>query len=232
MKLHYLFVLFLLIQGATPVQSQTVNWERLEKAPVHVINLNAGLQHGIIYGMDYSYYNKTSIPLMVHVFISIPSGKKLADDFKIQPGIQIQCLKYKDFRLTTRIDGIIRRRHETTTVTLVNMGADVSACVGYYRSGWFIAAETGLDKAIATHFKHSKEYCDNYPGVQDGWYKPFTGGNFYYGLQTGISFGKQDIYLKAGKMIAQDFKSKLQVPFYGQVGYSIRLTDRHPTISK
>lgn len=106
------------------------------------------------------------------------------------------------------------------------MGADVSACIGYYRSGWFVAAETGFDKAIATRFKHSQEYHDNYPGVQDGWYKPFTGGNFYYGLQTGVSFGKQDIYLKAGKTITQDFKSKPQVPFFGQIGYTIRLADK------
>lgn len=224
---HHFFIFFTLVY--LPIHAQTVNWSRLENSPTHIVNVNAGLQHGVIYGVDYSYYTNVNLPFMLHLSISIPSGKKLTDDFKIQPGIQIQWLKNSDFKLITCIDGIARRRHEATTVTLFNIGADISACFGYYRPGWLIAAEVGFDKAIATQFKHSQAYRNNYPEVQDGWYKPSTGGNFNYGLKTGISFGKQDIYLQAGKIIAQDFRSHPQVPYYGQIGYTLRLsnTDRN-----
>lgn len=222
-SVHYFFIFFSLVNMS--IHAQTVNWNRLENEPTHIVNVNAGLQHGVIYGVDYSYYSNLHVPILFHLSISIPSGKKLTDDFKIQPGIQIQWLKKSDFKLITNIDGISRRRHETTTVSLFNLGAGISASFGYYRPGWLIAVEAGFDKAIATKFKHSQAYRDNYPEVQDGWYKHSTGGNFNYGLKTGISFGKQDIYLQVGKIIAQDFRSKPQVPFYGQIGYTMRLSN-------
>lgn len=79
MKCHQIFILFLYFfvqQVVTPVYSQTVNWQRLENSPTHVINMNAGLQHGVIYGIDYSYYTRAYVPFMFHLSISIPSEKK------------------------------------------------------------------------------------------------------------------------------------------------------------
>lgn len=68
--------------------------------------------------------------------------------------------------------------------------------IGLYKTRWFVAGETGFDKAIVTHFKHSDLYKENSPLVQDGWYQPATGGNFYYGVQTGYSFKTADLTLK------------------------------------
>ena len=107
-------------------------------------------------------------------------------------------------------------------VRLVNFGSDMSGIVGYYRPKWFVAGEFGFDKAIVTHFRHSKAYKDQYPGVVDGWYEPATGGNLYYGLQAGFSFRKQDIFLRAGKILTQDYKTTPMVPIYGQLGYNIK----------
>ena len=98
----------------------------------------------------------------------------------------------------------------------------MSGIVGYYRPKWFVAGEFGFDKAIVTHFRHSKAYKDQYPGVVDGWYEPATGGNLYYGLQAGFSFRKQDIFLRAGKILTQDYKTTPMVPIYGQLGYNIK----------
>jgi hypothetical protein len=106
---------------------------------------------------------------------------------------------------------------------MLNFGSDLSGNIGYYRSKWFIAGEVGFDKAIITNFKHSKVYRDQYPGVADGWYEPATGGNFYYGLQAGFSFKNQDIYMKAGKLLRQDFKTTPFIPFYFQLGYNIKI---------
>ena len=94
---------------------------------------------------------------------------------------------------------------------------------GYYKPKWFVAGEAGFDKAIVTQFKHKDLYKQNFPSVKDGWYEPATGGNFYYGLQTGLSFRRNDIYLKAGKILAEDFSTKPMVPFYLQFGYNIWL---------
>lgn len=94
---------------------------------------------------------------------------------------------------------------------------------GYYQKKWYVSGEAGFDKAIVTHFKHSDLYKQNFPSVQDGWYQPATGGNFYYGLQTGVSFKRNDIYLKAGKILTQDFSTAPLVPFHLEIGYNIWL---------
>jgi hypothetical protein len=70
--------------------------------------------------------------------------------------------------------------------------------------------------------KHSQLYRDIYPDVIDGWYSPPSGGNFYYGLQAGFSLKQQDIYLKAGKVVTQDFKTEPTVPLFVQIGINFR----------
>ena len=100
---------------------------------------------------------------------------------------------------------------------------------GYYQPHWHVAVEIGFDKAIVTHFKHSESFKQNvYALVQDGWYSPATGGNLTYGLQGGLSFKKMDVFLKAGRVITEDFTTTPQVPFYAQLGVDYRfLTNWH-----
>ena len=61
----------------------------------------------------------------------------------------------------------------------------------------------------------------NYPNSQDGWYVP-TGGNFFYGITGGFSFKNNDVYLKFGETVTQDFTTKAAVPLYAQVGMNVR----------
>ena len=103
---------------------------------------------------------------------------------------------------------------------MLNFGSDLSATAGYYKPKWLVAGEFGFDKALVTHFKHTNAFRENFPEVKDGWYQPATGGNFYYGVQAGYSFGANDITLNAGKVIQQDFKTEPTIPFYVQIGYN------------
>ena len=63
-------------------------------------------------------------------------------------------------------------------------------------------------------------FREDFPQVKDGWYEPATGGNFHYGLQTGLSFAKSDITLKVGKVVQQDFETDPTMPLYLQLGYN------------
>jgi hypothetical protein len=98
----------------------------------------------------------------------------------------------------------------------------MSATIGYYKPKWFASAECGFDKAIVTNFKHAQAYRDQYPLVSDGWYEPATGGNFYYGIQAGVTFNKMDFTIQAGRVITQDFETTPLVPFYGQAGINFK----------
>lgn len=67
----------------------------------------------------------------------------------------------------------------------------------------------------------SQEYKDQFSNVVDGWNVSSAGGNFYYGLQAGVSFRKYDISLRGGKIITQDFKTSPLLPLYGQLGINL-----------
>ena len=203
-KITFLIAAFMLV--VSTIKAQTINWAALDSSDRHIINANAGLDYGTIFGLGYSYQIRNKfLPAYAYMEYSFPLGENLFDDLKIKTGVH----------------GVIRR-FENDNVRLVNFGSDLAAVIGYYRSHWFVAGEVGFDKAIITHFKHSAGYMEQYPNAVNGWYGPTTGGNFYYGVQAGYSFPHSDLYLKAGKMLTQDFKTEPTLPMYGQVGYNFR----------
>ncbi len=200
--------------------SQSVNWASLKSDNKHIVHVTTGFGYGLVYGMGYSHKLKTKMPILLDASYSFPSGGKLFDDFKTKIGGQARLYSIRNFLFSASIHGIYRR-YENTLVSMQNFGSEMTGVIGYYKPKWFVAGEVGFDKAIVTNFKHSQSFKDNYPQVVDGWYIP-TGGNFYYDLQTGISFNQHDIYLKVGMIISQDFKTTPLIPWYGQIGYNYK----------
>ncbi len=200
---------------------QTINWSRLKKSDRHIVNINAGLEYSLIGSIGYGYQLKTKIPIVLVADFSTPFGEALLDDHKAKVGASFKLAKAGNFHFTSKIQGIFRR-YENDFVRMVNFGSELSATAGYYKKKWFVAGETGFDKAIVTNFKHTQLYKDVYPAVKDGWYEPATGGNFYYGLQTGVSFKQSDFTLRLGKVVTEDFKTSPSIDFYFQLGYTLR----------
>lgn len=212
----------LVLSLISSVNAQTINWASLKEENRHIFNASFGAEYGVVYGVGYGYHITTRLfDIVPNVEYSFPSGDNIFDDFKSKTGVQIRWFEFRDFQISSKISGVFRR-YENDFVRLVNFGSDMTGSIGYYRAQWFASAEAGFDKAIVTHFKHSGSYKDHYPDVRDGWYEPTTGGNFYYGLLAGYSFMNHDIYLKAGKILAQDFKTKPILPFYGLLAYNIK----------
>jgi hypothetical protein len=213
------------IVAVSEANTQDINWHSLKKEDKHIININAGYEYGLVFGAGYGYQTRLVFPMVINVGYSFPSGENLIDDFKTKIGVKVRLYSIANFQFTANIQGIYRH-YENNLVRMQNFGSDLSGIVGYYRSKWFVAGEIGFDKAIVTHLKHSPYYREIFPEVKDGWYGPPSGGNFYYGLQTGFSFKQHDIYLKAGKIITQDFKTKPIVPFFAQLGYNFKFKSK------
>ena len=206
----------------SPAGAQTLNWESLKKQDQHILNINLSGEHGLGYGVGYGYQVRNKfIPVLINAEFSAPFGEVLLDDFKIKLGGQVRWAKFRSFQFSTRTFSVFRR-YENDFGRLLNFGCDLSGVAGYYRPKWFAAAEIGFDKAVVTHFKHSQTYKDQYAQAVGGWYQPSTGGAFRYGLQAGFSAGKHDIYLRGGRVLNQDFKTKPIMPYYAQIGYNIR----------
>ena len=216
-------LIFSMLLSASLAGAQTVNWARqAETGPKHLLHLNTGLNYGLTFGAGYGYQVSTGmLPILLQADYSFPSGEKVLDDFKTRIGGQIRLYEINNFHFSAEVLGVFRR-YENDFARLLNFGADMSGIVGYYRPKWFVAGEFGFDKAIITNFKHTQAYREIYPQVKDGWYEPATGGNFHYGLQTGITIRKTGITLKAGRLITQDFSTAPLFPFYAQLGFNRR----------
>src|SRR4030095_14657071 len=216
---YFLSIAFLL--PAFFSNSQTFNWGNANKDPRHIININVNSEYAVTYGIGYNYKLRSKLPIILNAEYSFPSGKNITDDFKIRIGGQIDWVHVGNFHFISKVHGVFRR-YENDYARLLNFGSDLSGIIGYYKSKWFIAGEIGFDKAIITHFRHSDLLKSNYPHIKDGWYEPSTGGNFYYGVQAGLTGKKFDVYVKAGKLTEQDFKTSPMFPIYGQFGVNLK----------
>lgn len=221
-KIICVIALLLFIHDPFASHAQTFNWGSLKKDQQHLISGYAGVEYGVVFGVGYSYQLKSRWPVLLSAEYSFPSGEKLFDDFKTKIGGQVKLYQSGKFHFVGNIYGVFRG-YGSDFVRLLNFGADISAIAGYYKQKWFVAGKAGFDKAIITHFKHTDSYKTLFPMARDGWYEPSTGGNFYYGLQTGYSFFKTDIYLETGKIVTQDFKTEPLIPFYLRLGFNWKI---------
>ncbi|QNA43479.1 hypothetical protein [Lacibacter sediminis] len=202
-------------------KAQTVNWASDHRSVRHLASGQLAIDNALTYSVQYGYRLKSKQQTIINLEYTAPFGKTMADDFNIKTGAQIMWMKKGNFYFASEFRAELRR-FENSYSRLVNIGADVSTTIGYYRKHWFIAAEAGFDKAILTHFKHSKEYKEIFPAVKDGWYEPSTGGILYSGVRLGYSTRNCTFYLKAGRKIEQDFQTQPLLPFYAQIGFVIQ----------
>jgi hypothetical protein len=216
--LKFIFFLSIALADVSRSEAQTLNWASLRAEQRNVINVNLGYDFSFNYGLGYARQLRSKLPTLLNAEISQPTGEEMFDDFKTKIGGQIRVYQINNVHFSVKIQGVFRRYH-TDYVRMLNFGSDLSAAIGYYKPRWFASGEFGFDKAIVTHFKHSEVFRENFPGVKDGWYKPATGGNFFFGLQTGLSFKTQDIILKVGKVVQQDLKTKPTIPLYFQISF-------------
>lgn len=224
--IRVLFLLIAITNFAKPsIYGQSINWANATNEFKHHLNLNMGWDYGLGFGVGYGYQLKYKMPVILNATYAFPSGNKWLDDFKSRAGVQVRLFNKNNIAFTAQVHGVFRR-YGSPSVRLLNFGSDMSGVIGYYKKKWFVASEVGFDKAIVTNFKHSQIFKENFPTVVDGWYEPDTGGNFYYNVQIGYSFKQSDVYVKAGKVLTEDFKTTPTIPFSAQVGYNIKFGRR------
>jgi hypothetical protein len=211
-------VLYLL---SNKLNAQNINWRAFNQEQQHIIGVSTGLDFGLTYGVNYGRKLNTKLPIVVNGEYSFPSGNKVLEDFKVKIGVQMELIHAGNFSATLKVNGIFRR-FENDRTRLLNFGSEFAGVAGYYKPRWYVAGEISFDKAIITHIKHLPNALENNPDLTSGWYIPM-GGNFAYGFQTGLVLGQiNDLNIKIGRVINQNFKTEPLIPFYLQLGFNRR----------
>ncbi len=123
------------------------------------------------------------------------------------------------FRITGE-GAFIARGTSNSIYSALNLGASTTLTAGAYRRRWFLAAETGFDKAVATRITNSDWYRDYYyADAKNGWYLT-PGGTLHAGLTGGASLGNVELMARAGTLRTERFNALIP-PMYASVGMGI-----------
>lgn len=224
-------ILIAFILSLNFASAQCINWNNFDENQKTVCSLNAGLDYGLVFGGSISKrfqtkwaINNKKTPLVVSFDYSFPSSgkKQIADDFKMKLGVQSSISFYKSLVFSIKLQPIYRQLNNAY-ISAKNYGSEISFGIGYYRPKWFGGIEFGFDNALITYYKPTHLYKEIYPSVADKWYEFNTGGNFFVGLQAGVSIKRFDFTFEGGKLIQQDFKTNPLIPLYFQVGVNYRI---------
>lgn len=212
--------LITLIAVLAPLAAHAQNFGVLED-DTQVTTVTAGAEHGLVVGLGYARVVPVAgVPVVVGGEAELQWAEVDVSDFRLRAGALVPIAGHGAWKLIGGLHAIARGT-ENDVARMINLGTDVSVLAGYYRPRWFAALEGGFDWALATHIDHSDAYrMQVYADVRDGWYKA-PGGTFRYGVQSGVSFGGNDIVLRAGRMHDIDGDLKL-FPFYATLGYGRR----------
>lgn len=216
------FNLFIIFgTNTSSVHAQAINWKWAEKNN-HIVQANLGIDQGLVSGMGYMHRLPTRKPIFLNLHVSNPAGRKSFDDFKAQFGGQMVWFNRSKLKGSIGLQGIARR-YENRLVRIYNFGSKLNTSFGYYTPKWFAAFNTSFDKAIVSHFKHSRAFTEHYyRNVKDGWYEPTMGGNIYFNLQTGYALNNFELTLELGRIWNEDFISTPTIPIYAMMGLNYR----------
>jgi hypothetical protein len=78
-------------------------------------------------------------------------------DFRARLQVLTSIVRWRSLYLTGST-ALIARGTDNSIYRGYNFGTDLTGALGVYRSGWFFAAQFGLDKAVITHVTHSDWY--------------------------------------------------------------------------
>lgn len=214
----------LILLSTVSLKAQSYNWARYDQEKIHHLSAEFSVDYGITVTLRYSRYSHFFLPVMFQTDITVPAGTDLMDDFRYRLGWQATFLEVSGFHLSGKINAVARR-YESIYTRQHGFGGEYGISAGYYRHRWYVAAETGYGHTDITHIRHTTSYLDIYPGAKDGWYGDLA-GNFFYGLQAGISFKTLDLTLRAGMTRNRWFESNT-IPMYAGIGINYRFQKDH-----
>ena len=177
------------------------------------------------FGLDPAFFPAVGYGRVVSVFghrvqVAVDAGFVAAEmdtrDLRARLHLLTSIVKWRSLHLTGST-ALIARGTDNSIYRGYNFGADLTGALGVYRSGWFLAAEFGIDKGGVTHITNSDWYRTYFfPDAQDGWYRD-PGGTIHYGLSAGITVGRAELLARYGQLRTEKFND-LTPPMYASIG--------------
>jgi hypothetical protein len=186
-----------------------------------VAMLTTGAEHGLMLGMGYARgLSVADRPIVVGGDLTLGWAEVDIDDFRLRAGALAPIVGEGRWKLLGGLTAAIRGT-KNEIARMIDLGTDVAILGGRYAPRGFFAAELGFDWAMATHVGHRELYRTKvHAGARDGWYRN-AGGMLRAGLQGGLSLGRLDVILRAGRFADTSGTPPL-FPFYATLSLNTR----------
>jgi len=213
-------VIAVLLAAPLAARAQHLNLGAVEDG-TNVVTVTTGAEHGLALGAGYArVVAAADRPIVVGADLTLGWAEVDVDDFRLRASALVPVVGRGRWKVLGGLTATLRGT-ENEIARMTNVGTDVAMLAGRYARRGFFAVELGFDWAIATHVAHADAYrMTVYADARDGWYGN-PGGMLRAGLQGGISFGRHDVILRAGRL--HDVTGKpAMFPFYGTLTFDTR----------
>jgi hypothetical protein len=186
-----------------------------------VVTVTTGADHGLVIGAGYARAVAVADrPIVLGGDLTVPWGDLDVGDFRLGAGARTPIVAHDRWRLLGGLAATVRGTRNSAA-RMIDVGADVSMVAGRYAPRWFAAGELGFDWAITTHVAVTDAYrMKVYADARDGWYGN-AGGLLRAGVQAGLSFGRHDLILRAGRLLDVGGNAPM-LPIYGTLTFDAR----------
>jgi hypothetical protein len=214
-------ITFLAVLLAWPLSSsaQDLNIAALEDG-TNIVTVKTGAEYGLMLGAGYARVASVADrPVVLGVDLALQWAEVDIHDFRLSAGALAPLFGGARWKILGAVAASVRGT-DNDLGAMTNVGTDVAILAGRYAPRGYLAAELGFDWAIATHIEHGDTYRMHYADARDGWYRT-PGGMLRAGLQGGISLGRHDVILRAGRLV--DIAGEpATFPFYGTLTFDTR----------
>jgi hypothetical protein len=213
-------IIAVLLAAPLTASAQHVNFASLEE-DTNVVTVTTGAEYGLMLGAGYGRaLSVADRPIIVGAHLTLGWAEVDVSDFQLRAGALAPIVGDGHWKLVGGVNAIVRGTNNEIA-RMMNVGTDVALLGGRYAPHWFVAAEVGFDWAMATHVAHNDDYrMAVFADARDGWYGN-AGGMVRGGVQTGVSFGRHDMILRAGRLLDVAGKPAM-FPFYGTLTFDTR----------
>jgi hypothetical protein len=211
-------VVIVIFCAASSAHAQVVNVAALDD-DTNVISVNAGAEYGLVVGVGYGRVQSVADRQLV-IGVDLALGHADVANAMLSAHVLAPIVEGSRWRVLGELSASLRGA-ENDIGRFAMVGGDVAILAGRYAPRGLIALELGLDAALATHVTHAETYrMTVYEDAKDGWYGA-PGATLRAGLQGGVSVGRHDLILRAGRMINPTGDPPL-VPIYATLAFDAR----------
>ena len=215
-----LLVSLIIISTISNNKAQVYNWHRISSSS-SIGSVYVGLNYGLIYGLHYGrIITSKKATYILFIDISLPTGNKVIDDYKVKLGTSVQFLNRNNWVLSSDVS-FFNQKIQQSFVKMQSIGLESGLQFGFFKEKWFLNVKISNAYSLATHLKHSEAYRENYSTAVNGWYQN-SANNISLGINTGYSFKNIDITLSPGIIKTNGFKSSPLLPFFATTNLNYR----------